>query len=55
VNYSVTSDRSRGPRWDRELAHARRACTTTGKRTTKVLVAPSPPHVWFATIPCRRT
>jgi hypothetical protein len=55
VNYSVTSDRSRGPRWDRELAHARRACTTTGKRTAKVLVAPSPPHVWFATIPCRRT
>jgi hypothetical protein len=55
VNYSVTSDRSRGPRWDRELARARRVCTTTGKRTAKVLVAPSPPHVWFATIPCRRT
>jgi hypothetical protein len=55
VNYSVTSDRSRGPRWDRELAHAHRACTTTGKRTARVLVAPSPPHVWFATIPCRRT
>jgi hypothetical protein len=55
VNYSVTSDRSRGPRWDRELAHARRICSTTGTRTVKVLVAPSPPHVWFATIPCRRT
>jgi hypothetical protein len=55
VNYSVTSDRSRGPRWDHELARARRICTTTGKRTAKVLVAPSPPHVWFATIPCRRT
>jgi hypothetical protein len=55
VNYSVTSDRSRGPRWDRELARARRVCATTDKRTTRVLVAPSPPHVWFATIPCRRT
>jgi hypothetical protein len=55
VNYSVTSDRSHGPRWDRELAHARRICATTGTRTTRVLVAPSPPHVWFATIPCRRT
>lgn len=55
VNYSVTSDRSRGPRWDRELAHARRICATMGKRTTRVLVAPSPPDVWFATIPCRRT
>jgi hypothetical protein len=55
VNYSVTSDRSRGPRWDRELDRARRACTTTGKRTAKVLVAPSPPQVWFATIPCTRT
>jgi hypothetical protein len=54
VNYSVTSDRSRGPRWDRELAHAGRICSTTGKRTTRVLVAPSPPRVWFATIPCKR-
>jgi hypothetical protein len=55
VNYSVTSDRSHGPRWNRELAHARRICSATGARTVKVLVAPSPPHVWFATIPCRRT
>jgi hypothetical protein len=54
VNYSVTSDRSRGPRWDRELARARRVCPTADKRTTRVLVAPSPPRVWFATIPCRR-
>jgi hypothetical protein len=54
VNYSVTSDRSRGPRWDRGLASAHRICSTTGKKTTKVLVAPSPPHVWFATIPCKR-
>jgi hypothetical protein len=54
VNYSVTSDRSRGPRWDRELAQARRICSATGKKTARVLVAPSPPHVWFATIPCER-
>jgi hypothetical protein len=54
VNYSVTSDRSRGPRWDRELARARPACSSAGKRNAKVLVAPSPPRVWFATIPCRR-
>ena len=54
VNYSVTSDRSRGPRWDRELAHARRVCDAPGKSAASVLVSPSPPRVWFATIPCRR-
>ena len=42
VNYSVTSDRPRGPRWDRELARARRACSSTDRRSAKVLVAPSP-------------
>jgi hypothetical protein len=54
VNYSVTSDRSRGPRWDRELTHARRVCAAPGKSAANVLVSPSPPRVWFATIPCRR-
>jgi hypothetical protein len=54
VNYSVTSDRSRGPRWDRELAHARRVCDAPRKSAASVLVSPSPPRVWFAMIPCRR-
>jgi hypothetical protein len=54
VNYPVTSDRSRGPRWDDELTHARRVCDAPGKRAASVLVSPSPPRVWFATIPCRR-
>jgi hypothetical protein len=54
VNYSVTSDRSRGPRWDRELTTARRTCSSADRRSAKVLVAPSPPRVWFARIPCRR-
>jgi hypothetical protein len=54
VNYSVRGDRSRGPRWDRELTEARQACSSAGRRSAKVLVAPSPPRVWFATIPCRR-
>jgi len=54
VNYSVTGDRSRGPRWDRQLIQARAACAATVKRTASVLVAPSPPRVWFATVPCRR-
>jgi hypothetical protein len=54
VNYSVTGDRSRGPRWDRELSHARAACSQAGPRTVKVLVSPAPPRVWFATIPCDR-
>ena len=54
VNYSVTSDRSRGPRWDRELMDARTTCATTHKVSARVLLAPSPPRVWFATIPCKR-
>jgi hypothetical protein len=54
VNFSVTSDRSRGPRWDRQLAHGRATCAATGKKSVNVLVSPSPPRVWFATIPCRR-
>jgi hypothetical protein len=54
VNYSVTNDRSRGPRWDRELGHARRGCSTLRPRSVQVLVAPSPPRVWFATVPCSR-
>jgi hypothetical protein len=54
VNYSVTNDRSRGPRWDRELMDARTTCATTHKVSARVLVAPSPPRVWFATIPCKR-
>jgi hypothetical protein len=48
VNYS------RRPRWDRELAHARGACAAPGRQEANVLVAPSPPRVWFATIPCNR-
>jgi hypothetical protein len=54
VNYSVTTDRSRGPRWDQELAGARQSCSSPDTRRARVLVAPSPPEVWFATIPCRR-
>jgi hypothetical protein len=52
VNYSVTNDRSRGPRWDRALAAAERACSTNHNRSVSVLVAPSPPRVWFARVPC---
>jgi hypothetical protein len=55
VNYSVTNDRSRGPRWDRELGQARATCSTGNSRDARVLVAPSPPRVWFATIPCGLT
>jgi hypothetical protein len=55
VNYSVTGDRARGPRWDRELAVASRRCSdSAGEMRARVLVAPSPPRVWFATIPCTR-
>jgi hypothetical protein len=54
VNYSVTNDRSRGPRWDRELRSATRKCPAAGARSVRVLVAPSPPRVWFATVPCNR-
>jgi hypothetical protein len=53
VNYSVTNDRSRGPRWDTELAAAKRACSASPNRSVSVLVAPSPPRVWFARVPCR--
>jgi len=54
VNYSVRSDRSRGPQWDRELAGARSICDAKRTNSTSVLVAPAPPRVWFATIPCKR-
>jgi hypothetical protein len=54
VNYSVTNDRSRGPRWDRELRSASTKCLAAGASSVRVLVAPSPPRVWFATVPCRR-
>jgi hypothetical protein len=54
VNYSVTGDRSRGPRWDRELGAARNVCATQGVRNVRVLVAPSPPYVWYASVPCKR-
>jgi hypothetical protein len=53
LNYSVTNDRSRGPRWDRELVAAERACSSNPNRSVSVLVAPSPPRVWFARVPCR--
>jgi hypothetical protein len=54
ANYSVVSDRSPGPRWDRELTKARASCSAANKRIGRVLVAPSPPRVWFATVPCGR-
>jgi hypothetical protein len=54
VNYSVTSDRSRGPRWDTELMRARNSCATRSATVVRVLVAPSPPRVWFASVPCSR-
>lgn len=53
VNFSLTTDRSRGPRWDRQLAGARSRCAP-GALHVKVLVSPSPPNVWYATVPCRR-
>ncbi|HET7127697.1 MAG TPA: hypothetical protein VFJ93_01315 [Gaiellaceae bacterium] len=54
ANFSVTTDRSRGPRWDHELALARRVCAKTPRHAANVLVAPAPPRVWYATIPCTR-
>jgi hypothetical protein len=54
LNFSVTSDRSHGPRWNSELARARRVCAAPERRSVNVLVSPSPPRVWYATIPCRR-
>lgn len=54
VNFSITSDRSRGPRWDHQLALGRRVCANTQRRSVNVLVSPAPPRVWYATIPCRR-
>jgi hypothetical protein len=54
ANYSVVSDRSPGPRWDRELTRARASCTARNEEVARVLVAPSPPRVWFATVPCGR-
>jgi hypothetical protein len=54
VNYWVTNDRSRGPRWDREVRSASRKCPAAGAGSVRVLVAPSPPRVWFATVPCNR-
>jgi hypothetical protein len=54
VNYSVTTDRSRGPRWSRELASASHSCALTRGGIAHILVSPSPPRVWFASIPCGR-
>jgi hypothetical protein len=54
VNFSITSDRSRGPRWDHQLALGRRVCSNRERRHVNVLVSPAPPRVWYATIPCRR-
>jgi len=54
VNFSITTDRSRGPQWDQQLALGRRVCTNTQRHSVNVLVSPAPPRVWYATIPCRR-
>jgi hypothetical protein len=54
VNYSVFTDRSVGPRWHRELARARISCATNGREFAQILVAPAPPRVWFARLPCDR-
>jgi hypothetical protein len=54
ANYSLATDRSDGPRWGREVTKARRSCTDDAARTTRILVAPSPPRVWFAKVPCER-
>jgi hypothetical protein len=54
VNYSVVTDRSVGPRWHRELAKARISCTTSEREFARILVAPAPPRVWFARLPCDR-
>jgi hypothetical protein len=54
LNYSVFTDRSKGPSWHRELTRARITCTTSGREFARILVAPEPPRVWFATLPCDR-
>jgi hypothetical protein len=55
INYPVGPNaRSEGPRWKRELTTASRGCADAEKGSANILVAPSPPRVWFARIPCSR-
>jgi hypothetical protein len=54
VNYSLVTDRSSGPRWGRELTNARRSCSDDATDAARILVAPTPPRVWFAEVPCER-
>ncbi len=55
ANYLVGPNlRSSGPRWQRELEQARGSCGTSNTGVARVLVAPAPPEVWFAEIPCGR-
>lgn len=54
ANYSLVTDRSDGPRWGREVTKARRSCADDAARTARILVAPTPPRVWFANVPCER-
>jgi hypothetical protein len=42
ANFSLTSERSLGPRWRPELAGARARCASMEKRPVRILVAPAP-------------
>jgi hypothetical protein len=55
ANYLVGPNlRSSGPRWQHELEQARVSCGASTTGGARVLVAPAPPEVWFAEIPCDR-
>lgn len=55
ANYPIGPNlRSSGPRWSDELTEARQMCATRGTPIARILVAPAPPQVWFARIPCSR-
>jgi len=55
ANYPIgPNQRSSGPRWSEELTEAHRMCAKSEARIARILVAPAPPQVWFARIPCPR-
>jgi hypothetical protein len=55
VNYPLgPNTRSEGPRWNDELTKARQGCLNGETRIARILVAPSPPEVWFARLPCSK-
>ena len=46
--------RSEGPRWSDELTISRVDCSERDAANARILVAPAPPDVWFAEIPCSK-